>query len=123
MSCAIAEPGGQVEYVSERRARRYKRLNQGNDFMNTVELSIDGMTCNSCVTRVRRALESIEGVATVAVDLLAGRARVEGTLDPSAGALINALTDAGYPAQLAGAPASPAATTQSKGARGGCCCS
>ena len=91
--------------------------------MNTVELTVDGMTCNSCVTRVRRALESIEGVATVAVDLGAGRARVEGTFGPSASALINALTDAGYPAQLAGAPASSSSTTQSKGARGGCCCS
>ena len=91
--------------------------------MNTVELGIDGMTCNSCVTRVRRALESIEGVATIAVDLGASRARVTGAFDPSADALINALTDAGYPSRLAGAPASSSSTTQSKGAQGGCCCS
>lgn len=123
MSCAIAEPGDRSNMYQNVEHDGYKRLNQGDDFMNTVELSIDGMTCNSCVTRVRRALESIEGVATVAVDLGAGRARVEGTFDPSASALINALTDAGYPAQLAGAPASSSSTTQSKGARGGCCCS
>lgn len=123
MSCAVGNQADRSNTYQSVEHDGYERLNQGNDFMNTVDLGIDGMTCNACVTRVRSALESIEGVATVAVDLGAGRASVTGTFDPSASALINVLTDAGYPARLAGVPASSASTTQSKGARGGCCCS
>jgi len=41
-----------------------------------VELSIEGMTCASCVRRVERALAGVEGVRTASVNLATGSARV-----------------------------------------------
>jgi copper chaperone CopZ len=52
--------------------------------MQTVELKIQGMTCGGCVKHVTKALQSVPGVAHVDVDLVSGRARVEGEL-PSGG--------------------------------------
>ena len=43
----------------------------------TVELSIDGMTCASCVRRVERALEGVEGVAGARVNLATESAAIE----------------------------------------------
>ncbi len=68
--------------------------------MTTVELSVQGMTCGSCVKHVTRALEAVPGVRRVDVDLANGRARVEGDLPPGAHVLIAALADEDYPAQL-----------------------
>ena len=61
------------------------------------ELEIDDMTCASCVARVEKAIRSVPGVLEVAVDLVAGRARVVGG-DPQA--VIAAVVDQGYPARL-----------------------
>ncbi len=64
-----------------------------------VELTIEGMTCASCVGRVERALLKVPGVRSAAVNLASERARVEllGTLEPNA--LIQAVESAGYHAQ------------------------
>ncbi|MCF6753484.1 heavy metal translocating P-type ATPase [Pseudomonas stutzeri] len=64
-----------------------------------VELTIEGMTCASCVGRVERALLKVPGVRSAAVNLASERARVEllGTLEPNA--LIQAVEGAGYHAQ------------------------
>ena len=64
-----------------------------------VEIAVGGMTCSGCVSSVTRALSRVPGVAHVAVDLDAGRARVEGTASPDA--LLAAVTKAGYDAALA----------------------
>lgn len=63
-------------------------------------LRIEGMTCQHCVRHVTRALERVEGVEAVAVDLEAGRAEVRpraGTR-PAPEALVAAVRDAGYEA-------------------------
>lgn len=65
-----------------------------------LELRIDGMTCNHCVAAVTAALRQCPGVATVQVDLAAGRAVVAGEpLD--AEQLIAAVAVAGYSAKIA----------------------
>ncbi len=44
--------------------------------MKTATLTIDGMTCGGCVASVRRVLERLPGVASVAVDLASASAVV-----------------------------------------------
>ena len=60
------------------------------------ELSVQNMTCGHCVSAVTRAVKSIDPQASVQVDLQSRRVRVEG--HSSAGELIKALDEAGYPA-------------------------
>jgi Cu+-exporting ATPase len=66
----------------------------------TLELSIDGMTCASCVGRVERALAKVPGVKSVSVNLANERAHLEllGQVDPQT--LISAVTKAGYSASV-----------------------
>jgi Cu+-exporting ATPase len=65
-----------------------------------LELSIDGMTCASCVGRVERALAKVPGVKSVSVNLANERAHLEllGQIDPQT--LISAVTKAGYSASV-----------------------
>ena len=65
------------------------------------ELSIEGMTCASCVARVERALKAVPGVSTASVNLATESARVEGVVDPAA--LIQAVSAVGYAARIASA--------------------
>ena len=52
--------------------------------MKTETLKITGMTCNHCVSTVRRALLEVPGVQAVEVDLAGGTAVVSGEgLDPA----------------------------------------
>jgi len=44
----------------------------------TVKLDVTGMHCQKCVARVTAALEDVEGVTGVSVDLDGGSAVVEG---------------------------------------------
>lgn len=60
------------------------------------ELSIQGMTCASCVGRVEKALKAVPGVIDVSVNLATERATVRGTADVSS--LILAVENAGYDA-------------------------
>lgn len=66
----------------------------------TLELSIEGMTCASCVGRVERALTKVPGVKSVSVNLANERAHLEllGQVDPQT--LIGAVTKAGYSARV-----------------------
>lgn len=75
------------------------------------------MTCGACVRHVTQALNAIAGVE-IDVDLQSGLVRVEGGADSTA--LLAALNDAGYPAQLA-SQASPAAAP-ARGCGNGCGC-
>lgn len=43
--------------------------------MTNEAVHIDGMTCDHCVRTVTQALESIEGIREVTVDLAGGRAQ------------------------------------------------
>ena len=60
----------------------------------TVELSVAGMTCASCVGRVERALQAVPGVESAAVNLATERATVRGNAAPAA--LVEAIGSAGY---------------------------
>jgi Cu+-exporting ATPase len=66
----------------------------------SLELSIDGMTCASCVGRVERALGKVAGVKSVSVNLANERAHLEllGQIDSQT--LIAAVTKAGYAASV-----------------------
>lgn len=66
----------------------------------TVELNIGGMTCASCAGRVEKALAKVPGVTNATVNLASERAHIEslGLVDPAR--LIEAVTKAGYSAQL-----------------------
>lgn len=66
----------------------------------SLELSIEGMTCASCVGRVERALAKVPGVKSVSVNLANERAHLEllGQIDPQY--LIAAVTKAGYSASV-----------------------
>lgn len=64
---------------------------------STVELSIEGMTCASCVSRVEKALNAVNGVSTANVNLATERATVTGTA--SIESLIAAIDKAGYDAK------------------------
>ncbi|MGG4603905.1 heavy metal translocating P-type ATPase [Paenalcaligenes sp. Me131] len=63
-----------------------------------VELSVEGMTCASCVGRVERALKAVPGVNEAAVNLATERATISGVA--STEQLIAAVAKAGYDAKL-----------------------
>ncbi|WP_168390968.1 heavy metal translocating P-type ATPase [Acinetobacter indicus] len=65
-----------------------------------IELSIDGMTCASCVARVEKALKKVPGVQQANVNLATEQAWVEADTTVSADKLIQAIHKAGYDAQL-----------------------
>lgn len=59
-------------------------------------LKVEGMTCGHCVAAVKKALESVPGVAEARVDLDAGTAEVRG--EAPLGALMSAVEAEGYKA-------------------------
>ncbi|MDO5643204.1 MAG: heavy metal translocating P-type ATPase [Paracoccus sp. (in: a-proteobacteria)] len=65
---------------------------------SAVTLSVEGMTCASCVGRVERALKTVPGVTDATVNLATERASISGTADTAA--LIAAVEKAGYAARL-----------------------
>jgi len=67
-----------------------------------IELSIQGMTCEGCVSHVKKALEAVDGVQQVDVSLAAASARVASDDSVDAVSLISAVEAAGYQAQLVG---------------------
>ncbi len=64
----------------------------------SVELSIEGMSCASCVGSVERALKTVPGVSEAAVNLATERATIKGSAD--AASLIAAVESAGYEAKI-----------------------
>lgn len=63
------------------------------------ELAIDGMTCGSCVQKIKTALAESPGVGAVELSVSAGRGRVE--FDPQrieAAEIAGAVSASGYPA-------------------------
>lgn len=61
-----------------------------------IELSIEGMTCASCVGRVEKALKKVEGVQQANVNLATERAWVQGNAQVQSCDLIQAVKKAGY---------------------------
>ena len=62
------------------------------------QYSVSGMSCAACVSRVEKAVLSLDGVEGCDVSLLTGSMRVSGTATPEA--VINAVVGAGYGAAL-----------------------
>ena len=68
----------------------------------TIELRIEGMSCEHCVAAVRKALLAVPGVTGVEMDLPSGKATVE--LAPglvTVDQLVAAVDEEGYTAALA----------------------
>jgi copper chaperone len=63
-------------------------------------LKINGMTCEMCVRHVTQALQNVPGVVQADVNLQEGRAVVESD-DVAADALVSAVVEEGYEAQVA----------------------
>ena len=75
--------------------------------MNTVELTIGGMTCASCAARVEKKLNKLDGV-TATVNFATEKARVEFGDAVSPEQLVTAVEAAGYHAELPTAVDQPA---------------
>ncbi|MFB6188750.1 MAG: heavy-metal-associated domain-containing protein [Halapricum sp.] len=59
-------------------------------------LTVEGMSCGGCEQTVVEALEGVSGVESATADRETDSATVEG--DADVGALVEAVTDAGYEA-------------------------
>jgi len=68
--------------------------------MDTIELKIDGMSCEHCVARVKKALAAVSGVSSAEVRLDAASATVTGH-NVSLDELVQAVDRAGYTASAA----------------------
>ncbi|MFD2405616.1 heavy metal translocating P-type ATPase [Azorhizophilus paspali] len=66
---------------------------------DSIELSVSGMTCASCVGRVERALKKLPGVTDASVNLASERVRVRVLSGTPATTLIAAIERAGYAAK------------------------
>ncbi|WP_159821567.1 heavy metal translocating P-type ATPase [Colwellia sp. 20A7] len=64
----------------------------------TIQLTIDGMSCASCVGRVEKALHKVSGVTEVTVNLATETAIIQGSA--SYHDLVTAVTEAGYQVPL-----------------------
>ena len=71
------------------------------DTTMTKTLNVTGMMCQHCVAHVRKALEGVDGVGAVDVNLEAGTATVEAADSVTDEALVAAVVDAGYEATVA----------------------
>ena len=91
--------------------------------METINLTVSGMTCGACVKHVEKAINSIVGVEKVEVDLTSGEVRVEGNVSQHVKEMIAALEEDGYPAKIS-SDTSPQAKAKSGSCKSGtsCCC-
>ncbi len=62
----------------------------------TKTMIIEGMACGHCTARVQKALEGVEGVASVTMNLEEKSAVVELDGEAADGTLKDAVTEAGY---------------------------
>ncbi len=64
-----------------------------------ISLSVEGMTCASCVGRVERALQAVPGVKQASVNLATERATIQLDNEVKRSALVEAIEHAGYAVQ------------------------
>ena len=60
----------------------------------TKTISVDGMTCNGCVSRLQKVLQRLDGVTEAVVTLEPGEAKVDGTI--LLDAIVSAIQGAGF---------------------------
>ncbi|AOM42565.1 copper-exporting P-type ATPase CopA [Xenorhabdus hominickii] len=65
---------------------------------DSIQLLLDGMSCASCVNKVQKALQSVDGVKQARVNLAERSALVTGSASPEA--LVTAVIKAGYGAEI-----------------------
>ncbi|WP_187976485.1 heavy-metal-associated domain-containing protein [Mycetocola sp. JXN-3] len=70
--------------------------------LKTTLLTITGMHNSFCVNKILREFEALDGV-TAEVDLASGRARVLASEETDQGALVTAVSNAGYSAAVVAA--------------------
>ncbi len=68
--------------------------------MSEQTLRIQGMTCAACQIHVQKALESVPGVASASVNLMAHTAQISTTAPLDTATLIRAVRNSGYDASL-----------------------
>ena len=59
-------------------------------------LKVKGMSCQHCVMSVTKALNQLDGIKNIQIDLAKGEVRFDNTKSVSADRIRNAITDAGY---------------------------
>lgn len=64
-----------------------------------MKFTVENMKCGGCSSTVQTKLTALVGVEQVTVDLASKTAEVHGFVDPEL--VIDTLTEAGYPAELA----------------------
>lgn len=69
--------------------------------MRNVELKVEGMHCQHCVTATKAALEAVPGVRNVEVSLEDGAATLEAGMLASDEKLVSAVEGAGFKATVA----------------------
>ncbi len=62
----------------------------------TTVINVEGMTCGHCVNAVQTEVGKLEGVTDVSVDLTSGQVTIVADAEPDAGALREAVEEAGY---------------------------
>ncbi|MDO8370034.1 MAG: heavy metal translocating P-type ATPase [Candidatus Nitrotoga sp.] len=82
--------------------------------ISSVDLTISGMTCASCVMRVEKALNEVAGVESATVNLATERAHVNFSDETSATELRNAIRNAGYEATIIGKDLNQTSGAESK---------
>ena len=59
-------------------------------------LKVKGMSCQHCVMSVTKALNQLDGIKNVQIDLTKGEVRFDNTKSVASDRIRNAITDAGY---------------------------
>ena len=63
--------------------------------MSTLEVQVEGMTCQHCVQAVRTSIDALGGIDQISIDLATGNVQLEGASIDQA-AVEQAVHDAGY---------------------------
>jgi len=66
----------------------------------TTVITVDGMTCGHCVNAVQTEVGKLDGVTDVSVDLSSGQVTIVTDTAPDAGALREAVEEAGYEVRI-----------------------
>lgn len=66
----------------------------------TTTITVDGMTCGHCVNAVQTEVGKLDGVTDVSVDLASGQVTIVANEAPDAGAIREAVEEAGYEVRI-----------------------
>jgi copper chaperone len=82
--------------------RRTERVDEERDSKKEKErhmtsiLKVQGMSCQHCVMSVTKALNQLDGIENVQIDLAKGEVRFDNTNSIASDQIQKAITDAGY---------------------------